>query len=130
METVNKKILLVEDHKMNQLVARKTLERKFPNSELTIADNGQIAVEILAEHTFDLVLMDIQMPIMDGYEATTYIRKNMPQLNNLPVLAMTAHAHIAKDRQYLEYGMDDYVLKPFKPEDLFYKIKKYITQGR
>jgi PAS domain S-box-containing protein len=124
------KLLLVEDHKMNQLVARKTLERKFPNAELTIADNGQIAVEILAERTFDLVLMDIQMPIMDGYEATTHIRKNMPQLNDLPVLAMTAHAHIAKDKQYLEYGMDDYVLKPFKPEDLFYKIKKYITQGR
>ncbi len=124
------KVLLVEDHKMNQLVARKTLERKFPNAELTIADNGQIAVEILTEHTFDLVLMDIQMPIMDGYEATVHIRKNMPHLNDLPVLAMTAHAHIAKDKQYLEYGMDDFVLKPFKPEDLFYKIKKYITQGR
>ena len=124
------KILLVEDHKMNQLVARKTLERKFPNAELTIADNGQIAVEILDKNTFDLVLMDIQMPIMDGYEATTHIRKNMPQLDHLPVLAMTAHAHIAKDKQYLEYGMDDFVLKPFKPEDLFYKIKKYITQGR
>lgn len=124
------KLLLVEDHKMNQLVARKTLERKFPNLELTIADNGQIAVDILLEHTFDMVLMDIQMPIMDGYEATVHIRENMPQLDHLPVLAMTAHAHIAKDKQYLEYGMDDYVLKPFKPEDLFYKIKKYVTQGR
>lgn len=124
------RLLLAEDHKMNQLVARKTLERKFPNIDLTIADNGQLAVQLLDNQTFDLVLMDIQMPIMDGYEATVHIRKNMPQCNDLPILAMTAHAHIAKDEKYKEYGMDDYVLKPFKPEELFYKIKKYITQGR
>lgn len=124
------KILLVEDHKMNQLVARKTLERKFPNLDLTIADNGQIAVNLLQENDYNIVLMDIQMPIMDGYEATTFVRKNMPVKASLPILAMTAHAHIAKDKQYLDYGMDDYVLKPFKPEELFYKIAKYVTMGR
>lgn len=124
------RLLLVEDHKMNQLVARKTLKRQFPNIDLTIADNGQIAVDILENQTFDLILMDIQMPIMDGYEATVHIRKNMPARSDLPILAMTAHAHIAKDKQYLDYGMDDFVLKPFKPEELFFKIKKYILQGR
>jgi len=122
------KLLLVEDHKMNQLVARKTLQRKFPNINLTIADNGQIAVELLKKETFDIILMDIQMPVMDGYEATKYIREQMPpEVANLPILAMTAHAHISKDEKFKEYGMDDYVLKPFEPEELFHKIGKYIT---
>ncbi len=120
-------LLLVEDHKMNQLVAKKTLQKKFKNINLTIADNGQIAVDFLKEKSFDLVLMDIQMPIMDGYEATDYIRNNMPpEVANLPILAMTAHAHIAKDESYKKHGMDDFVLKPFRPEELFSKIKKYL----
>ena len=124
-------LLLVEDHKMNQLVAKKTLTRKFENINLIIADNGQIAVNTLKEKRFDIVLMDIQMPVMDGYEATQYIRNNMPkEVAEMPILAMTAHAHISKDEKFKEYGMDDYVLKPFEPEDLFYKIKKYITQHR
>ena len=75
--------------------------------------------------------MDIQMPVMDGYETTQHIRNNMPRaVAELPILAMTAHAHIAKDKKYQEYGMDDFVLKPFEPEDLFYKIKKYISEHR
>jgi PAS domain S-box-containing protein len=122
-------ILLVEDHKMNQLVARKTLERKWENIQLTIAENGQIAVDLLREKDFDLVLMDIQMPVMDGYEATKYIREQFPpEKANMPILAMTAHAHISKDEKFKEYGMDDYVLKPFEPEDLFQKIAKYIKR--
>ncbi len=121
------KLLLVEDHKMNQLVARKTLERKFINIDLSIADNGQLAIELLEKEHFNIILMDIQMPVMDGYEATKYIREQMPSnIASLPILAMTAHAHISKDEKFKEYGMDDYVLKPFEPEDLFYKIAKYI----
>jgi len=121
-------LLLVEDHKMNQIVAKKTLTRRFENINLTIAGNGQIAVDLLKEQEFDIVLMDIQMPVMDGYEATKYIREKMPpKVATMPVLAMTAHAHIAKDDKFKEYGMDDFVLKPFEPEDLFYKIKKYIS---
>lgn len=121
------KLLLVEDHKMNQLVARKTLERKFENIKMTIADNGQIAIDLLKKETFNIILMDIQMPVMDGYEATKYIREQMPEeIATLPILAMTAHAHISKDEKFKEYGMDDYVLKPFEPENLFYKIAKYI----
>jgi len=126
-DTTTFSLLLVEDHKMNQLVAKKTLNKKYANLSLTIADNGQIAVDILKERTFDLILMDIQMPVMDGYEATEHIRKNMrPEVANLPILAMTAHAHIAKDESYKAYGMDDYVLKPFRPEELFSKVAKYL----
>ncbi len=122
-------ILLVEDHKMNQIVARKTLERKWENIQLTIAENGQIAIDLLREQDFDLVLMDIQMPVMDGYEATKYIREQFPpEKAKMPILAMTAHAHISKDEKFKEYGMDNYVLKPFEPEDLFQKIAKYIKR--
>ncbi len=122
-------LLLVEDHKMNQLVARKTLERQWPDINITIADNGQIAVNLLKEKKFDIILMDIQMPIMDGYEATQYIRNQMPDICNMPILAMTAHAHISKDEKFKEYGMDDFVLKPFEPKQLFNKIAKYVQRN-
>ena len=122
-------LLLVEDHKMNQLVARKTLERKWKNIQLTIAENGQIAIDLLREKDFDLILMDIQMPVMDGYAATKYIREQFPpEKAKMPILAMTAHAHISKDEKFKEYGMDNYVLKPFEPEDLFQKISEYIKK--
>jgi PAS domain S-box-containing protein len=124
-------LLLVEDHKMNQMVARKTLERKWKNIHLKIAANGQEAIDMLREENFDIVLMDIQMPVMDGYEATQYIRENFPpEKANLPILAMTAHAHISKDEKFREIGLDDYVLKPFEPDDLFHKIAKYVTRDR
>ena len=123
------RLLLVEDNKLNQMVAKKTLQKKWPDIDITIADNGQLGVEAVKEKKFDIVLMDIQMPIMDGYEATQYIRKNMPpEVANMPILAMTAHANISKDHSYREYGMNDFVLKPFKPEQLFGKIAQYVNQ--
>ncbi len=125
------RLLLVEDHKMNQLVARKTLQKQWKNIDLTIADNGQIAVDILKENTFDIILMDIQMPVMDGYETTHYIRNNMPEaISKIPILAMTAHAHISKDEKFKEYGMDDFVLKPFEPNQLFQKVTTYVNKHR
>ncbi len=124
-------LLLVEDHKMNQLVAKKTLEKKWPDITLTIANDGQEAVKILEENDFDIVLMDIQMPIMDGYEATNHIRQIMNRdLNALPVLAMTAHAHISKDEKFKQYGFNDFVLKPFEPKQLFHKIALYVNHKR
>jgi CheY-like chemotaxis protein len=111
---------------MNQLVARKTIERAYPNIDLTIVDNGQLAVEALQANIYDMVLMDIQMPIMDGYEAAVYVREHVTgPMNTVPILAMTAHAHISKDKQYLQYGMQDFVLKPFDPKQLFSKIAQY-----
>ena len=124
-------LLLVEDHKMNQVVASKTLKKKWENIDITIADNGKIAIDFLKEKQFDIILMDVQMPIMDGYQTTHYIRHKMPEaISKLPILAMTAHAHIAKDEKYKEYGMDDFVLKPFKPEQLFSAIFKYLQKAR
>ena len=126
-------LLLVEDHKMNQLVARKTLEKQFPNIRLTIAENGREAVNFIEKAlvskeipAFDIVLMDIQMPVMDGNEATAFIRENLGDAaKKLPILAMTAHAHISKNGQFREFGFNDFVLKPFEPEQLFEKIAEY-----
>lgn len=121
-------LLLVEDHKINQIVARKTLEKEFPNIRLVIANHGKEAIEILEKRKFNLILMDIQMPVMDGNETTQYIRKNMPEVLS-PILAMTAHAYISKDNIFKSYGFDDFVLKPFEPEQLFSKIHEYLDKS-
>ena len=120
------KLFLVEDHKINQMVARKTLERQFDNIAITVAENGRECLNILeAGNDFDIILLDIQMPIMDGNETMAYIRENMPNFKT-PVLAMTAHAYISKDNIFKTYGFDDFVLKPFEPEQLFSKIHLYL----
>ncbi len=122
------KLLLVEDHKMNQIVATKHLQKQFPSIELTIANDGVEAIELLKNvgNIFEVILMDIQMPKMDGNETVAHIRANMPEIT-APVLAMTAHAYISKDNIFKSYGFDDFVLKPFVPEDLFAKVHKYIN---
>lgn len=123
-------ILLVEDHKLNQIVAQKTLEKEFANVVVTIAENGQVAIDKLRDNDYDLILMDLQMPVMDGYEATKYIREQMPEKKAKTIIfAMTAHAHVAQDEKFKEYGMNDCVLKPFEPKQLFSKIAYYINQN-
>lgn len=122
------RLLLVEDHKMNQIVARKTLERQFDNIIIQIAENGKECLEILKKgSSFDIILMDIQMPIMDGMETIAYIREHIPDIDT-PILAMTAHANISKDDSFKTYGFDDYVLKPFEPEQFFEKIHYYLNR--
>ncbi|MCB9293138.1 MAG: response regulator [Lewinellaceae bacterium] len=122
------RLLLVEDHKLNQAVARKTLEKKWKNIEVLVAENGEEAIRLLRQQPVDIVLMDLQMPVRDGYSATKYIRQNLPPpASEVPILAMTAHAHISQDGTFRQYGLDDYVLKPFEPEQLFRKIEYYLT---
>lgn len=120
------RVLLVEDHRMNQLVAIKTLEKHWSDIEITVANDGRACVDILTKNDFDIILMDIQMPNMNGYEATAHIRHKMPPRKaEIPILAMTAHAHVAKNEKFREYGMDDCILKPFEPKELFRKITEY-----
>ena len=123
-------LLLVEDHAINRIVATQTLKKQFPNIKLEVAVNGKEGVEKMENGTFDIVLMDIQMPLMDGYEATQAIRKMEGDGRRTPVLAMTAHANIKENERYKDYGMDDFVLKPFEPEQLFHKISTYIKPQR
>lgn len=120
-------ILLVEDDKMNQFVAKKHIMNNIPNIEVIIADNGKIAIDIMADKDFDLVLMDINMPVMNGYDTTKYIRTELNYSpNDLPILAMTAHASFVDDDKYKDYGMQDCIVKPFKPAVLFEKINRYL----
>lgn len=122
------KLLLVEDNKLNQIVAVKTLEKQWRNIEISIANDGEEAITILKEKRFHLILMDIQMPKMDGYETTKYIRQELSLgTDELPILVMTAHAHISQEERYKMYDWNDFILKPFKPKELYQKIKKHLT---
>lgn len=117
------KILLVEDNEVNQLVAKRIMEKA--GLKVSIADNGLKALESLEADQFDLVLMDIQMPEMDGLEATRRIRAN-PRWAELPVVAMTAHA-LSGDRELsLEAGMNDHITKPISLPELFRTLARWI----
>ncbi|MBF0444274.1 MAG: response regulator [Magnetococcales bacterium] len=109
-------ILLVEDNAINQQVARELLERV--GLEVDLASNGQEALDRLDKKNYDAVLMDVQMPVMDGLEATRHIRKQ-PKYRNLPIIAMTAHALIEDKRRCRAAGMDEHIAKPIRPERLY-----------
>ncbi|MCJ8319308.1 MAG: response regulator [Colwellia sp.] len=119
-------ILLVEDNKLNQQVVLGFLEESHAN--ITIADNGLVALEKLASQHFDLVLMDIQMPEMDGITATLEIRKQ-DKFKNLAIIAMTAHAMSNELERCIEVGMNDYFTKPIDPNVLFSLIAKWLHKG-
>jgi len=111
------KVLLVEDNKVNQTVARRTLERW--GCEVTCVLNGQKGLEALEKASFDVVLMDCQMPVLDGYEATRRIRRQESRgPTHLPIIAMTANAMSGDKEKCLAAGMDDYVAKPIKTDEL------------
>lgn len=119
-----KHVLLVEDNPFNQQVAKELLENI--GMHVTIAFNGQEALQELNRKAFDIVLMDVQMPVMDGYEATRHIRIN-PSLSSQCVIAMTANA-MPEDRQRcLSAGMDDFLTKPIMPEQLYQTLAKWVT---
>jgi PAS domain S-box-containing protein len=122
-----KRILLAEDNEMNQMLARRVFEKW--NFILEIAGNGKIAVDRLAKEHFDLVLMDVQMPEMDGYTATQYIRNNMPkEKSGIPIIAMTAHAIVGEAEKCISLGMNDYISKPFNRNVLYEKICALLKQ--
>ncbi|MGB1242167.1 MAG: response regulator, partial [Chitinophagales bacterium] len=118
------RILLVEDNEFNQIVAVDTLKLLIEDLEIDIAENGQIATEQVQKKNYDIVLMDISMPVMNGYEATTYIRQQLPApLCNIPIMAMTASATTAEIERCFEVGMNEYIAKPFLEEELLRKLK-------
>jgi signal transduction histidine kinase/CheY-like chemotaxis protein len=114
-------ILLVEDNLINQKVAVKLLENQ--GAIVQVANHGREAIDLLNEVRTDIILMDIQMPEMDGYEATKIIRHQMPEeISKLPIIAMTASALISDQKKCLFAGMNDYIAKPFQAPDLYKKI--------
>jgi signal transduction histidine kinase/ligand-binding sensor domain-containing protein/DNA-binding response OmpR family regulator len=118
------KILLVEDNKVNVTLAIDTIQLYNSKIWIDVAENGKIAVEKAEKNVYDLVIMDVQMPVMDGYEATKYIRNNLSEDKKfIPILGMTAHAMKEEKEKCLSLGMNDYITKPFIPEELFKKIE-------
>ena len=124
---VGKKVLLVEDNKINQLVVRKILEKI--GMEVLTANDGLEALDILQDSYFDLLLMDIQMPKMDGYRTTAEIRKSADsKIANVPIIALTASAYLTQKEKARLFGMDDHVGKPFAPEELLEKISTCLAK--
>jgi PAS domain S-box-containing protein len=117
-------VLLVEDNKVNQTLAVKLLELRGIVPQVAV--NGREAVEAAAETCFDLILMDVQMPVMDGLEATRHIRtaKECKLNKNVPIIAMTANALAGDMERCLEAGMTDYISKPIEADDLYALIEK------
>jgi PAS domain S-box-containing protein len=120
-------ILLVEDNRTNQKVALAMLQKLGYQAQAV--ENGEDAVHALADGTYDLVLMDIQMPGMDGYSATHAIRAHQQALGTpaIPIVAMTAHAMAGEREKCLEAGMDDYIAKPVYPKTLMEVLNKWFT---
>ena len=116
-------ILLVEDNVINQEVASEILGSV--GAVVDIANNGKESIESIAAKAYDLVLMDLQMPVMGGYEATKFIRADRRN-RNLPIIAMTAHAMQGVDAECKAAGMNDYVSKPIDPQNLFSTILKWV----
>ena len=115
-------ILLVEDSILNQKLAKKLLQSL--NADITVAENGQIALNLLASNTFDVILLDLQMPVMNGFTTIRNIRDVMNI--STPVIAVTGLTQYDEKQKCLNAGMNDYLSKPFKKEDLFRKLYKYL----
>jgi CheY-like chemotaxis protein len=121
-EIKNLRVLLAEDNVINQTIAVRVLEKRA--CIVTVAENGQAALDAWATQSFDLILMDIQMPGMDGLEATAAIRKQEISTGaHMPIIAMTAHALKGDRERCLEAGMDGYVSKPIRTIELFAAIE-------
>jgi len=118
-------VLLVEDNIMNQFVANQVLE--LWNIKVEFANNGLEAVDLLKEKDYALVLMDLQMPVMSGYEATAFIRDKTNKLRNpdIPIIALTADAFPETKKKVIEEGMNDFVTKPLEQTELYNKIKQH-----
>ncbi|MCY7295995.1 response regulator [Alteromonas sp. a30] len=123
----NSHILLVEDDNINQMVVKHILEEA--NISVSIANHGQAAIDIIraTPHAFDLILMDIQMPILNGYEATKAIRQLSNISPKLPIIAMTGHTQTCEKKKCLESGMNDHIAKPINAQQMYSSIAKWVS---
>jgi two-component system cell cycle response regulator DivK len=124
---MSKRILVVEDQEDNRQIIRDMLSAT--DYEIAEAENGEEALAAVATQRPDLILMDIQMPVMDGYEATRRIKVD-PALRTIPIIAITSYALSGDEQKAREAGCDDYVPKPYSPRELLAKIRQYLSEVR
>lgn len=117
-------ILIVEDNAINQLLVLKLLQKKGYHT--TVAENGKICLHKYSNADFDIILMDLQMPEMDGYETTSHIRNMKSYKKHIPIVAMTAHTIKGEREKCLSIGMNDYISKPFHAGELYEKIRQLV----
>ncbi|MGF1727588.1 response regulator [Photobacterium nomapromontoriensis] len=120
------RVLVVEDTVINQKVAKMMLEKL--GVDVVIAENGQLAVQAYHDHTFDLIFMDCQMPVLDGFEATKVIRQIEPSDKRIPIVALTANVVMEEKQKCLDAGMDDFVSKPVSQQTLKTALHQYTSQ--
>jgi CheY-like chemotaxis protein len=121
------RVLVVEDNRFNQMVAVDSLQSSIPSVFIELVENGKLAIQKLETTAFDLVLLDLQMPEMDGYETTAYIRNEMqPPQKMIPIIALTANATKTEKEKCLKAGMNGYLSKPFRIDDLIAQIHTVI----
>ena len=121
---MSKCILVVEDQEDNRQILRDLLGNA--GYQLVEAGNGEEAVAAVATQRFDLILMDIQLPVMDGYEATRRIRSN-PELNSIPIIAVTSYALTGDEAKALAAGCNAYITKPYSPRALLAKVREHLA---
>ena len=120
------RVLVAEDYKVNQLIVQRILERR--GHRVTLVEDGQAAVDAVSRETFDIVLMDIQMPVLGGLEATQEIRRREAgTLRRIPIIALTANASDCDRELCLEAGVNDYITKPFQPRSLLATIEQTVA---
>lgn len=117
-------VLLCEDNILNQSLTKNVIENF--GFTIEIANNGQEGIDMLLKNQYDLILMDLQMPILDGYKTTLYIREQLK--SEIPIVAMTAHSLVGEQQKCFEVGMDGYLPKPFKQEDLLSTIQNVLER--
>ena len=122
---MSKRILVVEDQPDSRQIIRDMVAGT--DYEITEAENGEEALAAIAKQQPDLILMDIQLPIMDGYTATRLIKTD-PALRSIPIIAVTSYALAVEEKKARAAGCDDYVTKPFSPRQLLAKIRQYMPQ--
>jgi CheY-like chemotaxis protein len=125
IELKNINVLVVEDMALNQLLMTTLMEEFEFKSE--IAENGKIAIEMLTQNTYDIILMDLQMPEMNGFEATDYIRTKLQ--SQIPIIALTADVTTVDLGKCMQVGMNDYISKPVDEKVLYTKIVKLLTKA-
>ena len=121
---MSKRILVVEDQPDNRQIIRDMLADT--GYEIVEAENGEEALAAIAKARPDLILMDIQLPVMDGYAATRRIKTD-PALKSIPIIAVTSYALSGEEKKAREAGCDDYVPKPYSPRQLLAKIRRYLS---